>query len=160
VVEEGATMKQLDGRPGRFPLRRRVVTLLAVVATISICVRAIPSHAMTEIDDLIRKIELERDSENQIRYAYHIQELVCHTDPAEFSDELIDQLIGLVLNANELVGVHSANALVCIGPPAKRAIPALERALDMARRYEGWIAPEADGSQVIVLALQELKRMQ
>jgi hypothetical protein len=153
-------MKQLDGRPGRFWLRRGLVILLAVVATISIGVRAIPSHAMTEIDDLIRKIELERDSENQIRYAQQIQEIVCHTDPAEFSDELIDQLIGLALNANELVRVHSANALVCIGPPAKRAIPALETALSMGPRYEGWIAPTADGSQVIVLALQKLRRIQ
>jgi hypothetical protein len=114
---------------------------------------------MTEIDNLIRKIELESDSEGKFRYAHQIRELVCHTDPAEFNDELIDQLIGLALSADEGVRAMSASALVCIGPPAKRAIPALETALSMAPRYEGWIAPSADGSQVIVLAVQKLKSM-
>ena len=82
-------------------------------------------------------------------------------DLAEFSDELIDKLIGLVLDHNELVRAVSASALLCIGPRAKRAIPALEAAVDMSRHRKAlaWaVGPSGDPTQLILYVLQKLQK--
>jgi hypothetical protein len=143
-----------------------VAILLAVVVACLIDLRATRSDATTKIDDLVRKLESESDSESRYGRAREIRRAVCQMDPAEFSDELVEKLIGLVLDNNELVRAMSASALMCIGPRAKRAIPALEAAVEMSPQRKALldragliaIGPSGDATQLMVGALLELRK--
>jgi hypothetical protein len=158
-------MKRQHRQPSRFRQSRVVAILPAVAVTCLIDLRTTRSEAMTKIDDLVRKLESESDSESRYSRAKEVRRAVCQMDPSEFSDELVDKLIGLVLDNNELVRAMSASALMCIGPQAKRAIPALEAAVDMSPHRKAlldheWmtVGPSGDATQLIIGALQELRK--
>jgi len=151
-------MKRPDEIGGKVGLGRRVAVLLVAVAAALINFPTGPANAMTKIDDLVRKLDLESDYERRYQRSREIRAFVCQMDPAEYTDELVDKLIVLAVDDNEHVRTMTASALLCIGRQAKRAIPTLEKALEMVPPMKGWVASGGYPSSTIVYVIEELRK--
>lgn len=149
---------------------RQAVTWVALLAFLLVArLSATPTLAASGLDDrrdvtvrirnLILRIETEQSSGTRADLGLQLSDLVRHTDPAEIGPGEIDAIARLLRSRNDSIRAWAAAALGDIGPRARRAIPALEKALrEVPMLYAGSIMkPELDSSAAIVPALERIR---
>ena len=90
------------------------------------------SNPMVNIKTMIEEIKNETATLDRIRLTEKLQGFIKDQDRLYFTaidSRIIDDLAGLLSDQNDAVRYWAALALASIGPPAKRAVPALEAAL-------------------------------
>jgi hypothetical protein len=90
------------------------------------------SGAAARIEANVRQIEVETDPILRREDAKRLPALLLHTEKSELanlSSRIIDRMASLLSDNDDVVRSDVAGALGLIGPPAKRALPALEVAL-------------------------------
>ena len=82
-----------------------------------------------DIGTLIEKISHETDSRTRYDLAYDLLKVARQVPASEqINDRMIDDLVGLL--DDRVIRAEIAGALGWLGPRAKRAVPALEKALE------------------------------
>jgi hypothetical protein len=81
------------------------------------------------------QIRSEADKFVRQRLAGHLIDDVEATPPSAIDEASIDQIVDLLNDDSDAVRGKVAMAIAAIGPRARRATPALEHALELARQY-------------------------
>jgi uncharacterized protein (DUF2336 family) len=106
-----------------------------------------PDNSITNVIDVIRRIQTEPSPRKRSDLAEQLALLVRQAEPAKFDAKVVDDMAALLDDSEPSVRIWAAGALGNIGPYATRAVPALEKAL---REEEA-----ASASQLFVPALGE-----
>lgn len=117
------------------------------------------SDTVANIERLITQIQTEQSPRIRWDLAQQLSDLVRRADPADINTDVIDHIAGLLSDRADFVRLWAAVALGNIGPPARRAIPALEKALsELPVLYSGAVMqPALDSSGAIVPALRKIR---
>ncbi len=86
----------------------------------------------SEIANRVAMIEAAPDTDARIESAAHLAEYIASRGPVEISNidpPVIDDMAALLNDSDDWVRFYVAASLGFLGPSARRAIPALERAL-------------------------------
>jgi hypothetical protein len=85
------------------------------------------------------QIRSEPDNVVRERLAYDLVSDVAWMPPSMIGDEAINRIIDLLNDDSDAVRGNVAMAIGTIGPRARKATPALENALELARQYMTYI---------------------
>lgn len=121
--------------------RIKWILSLTVIVAVTACAAAIARSADPgkeyDITSMVMKIRTESDNRYRYELSKALAEKVAATNPDKIGDAQIDDIVGLLGDADDSVRYWAALALGQIGPRANRAVPALERAL-RDRECEGY----------------------
>jgi HEAT repeat protein len=117
--------------------------------------------ATVHIRVLIEKIKSERSTPVRVETAKELSDFLQHSDTAVISgldEKVIDDLADLLTDRDDGVRAWAALSLGHIGAPAKRSVPALERALQNVEPPpgSGVIGPSLSSASAIRGALQRI----
>jgi hypothetical protein len=85
------------------------------------------------------QIRSEPDNFVRARLAHDLVLEVEATPPSAIDEASIDRIINLLNDDSDAVREQIAMAIAAIGPPARKATPTLENALELARQYTTYI---------------------
>jgi HEAT repeats len=122
-------------------MRKIAVALSSLLILISIGGHSWAADSAPKVDDLtlikqlIEQIRSESDSIARERAAATLARTLQRVNRSSIGQTMIDQTIDLLHDDSDRVRSRIAMAIAAIGPPAKRAAPALEEALELAKQY-------------------------
>jgi hypothetical protein len=131
-----------------MPIARKVGAVIANVGrSLALLALALPAAAATgpESDSetaaaratvLIGQIPTVPDEGARADMVCQLPRLAGRIDQADLGAHIIDGLVGLLADSSDWVVMCAANALVAIGSPAQRALPAIEEAGKRAFKEE------------------------
>lgn len=118
-----------------FPL----VVALALLGASGVCAQSIDS----EIAERVAEVQSATDPSTRIDRAAHLAEYIASRGPldvAHVEPPVVDDMAELLEDNADLVRFYAAASLGFLGPSARRAIPALEKALERREGERGIVA--------------------
>jgi len=119
-----------------FTVLRLLLPALALAAATLAAPQGAPAAQLSigaEVANRIASIEKASTTDARIESAAHLAEYIASRGPVEISNldpPIIDGMAQLLTDNDDWVRFYVAAALGFLGPSARRAIPALERALE------------------------------
>lgn len=110
------------------------------------------------ISKVLLLMEVEQSSARRASLADRLSRIVETAHPLDFNPGLIDAIASLLEDDEKLVRRAAARALRHIGPPARRAIPALNEALNKEMPGQ-FIVPSGGAAADMVAALVSINGM-
>ena len=114
-----------------------------------------------EIKAIVEQMKVASSVEVRRTLSERLSDFCGRVDPAGFDADTIDTIAAFLKDSDDVVRFWTAAALGRIGPDARRAIPALEKALwaRLNAPYDGsLLAPTLDSSDAMEFALQKIRR--
>jgi hypothetical protein len=109
-----------------------------LVVSLALCASAVAAQSIdTEIAERVASVQSATDPGMRIDRAAHLAEYIASRGPLDVADveaPVVDDMAELLNDNADLVRFYAAASLGFLGPTARRAIPALEKALE---RREG-----------------------
>jgi hypothetical protein len=110
---------------------------------------------------IVKLTQIIKSSPDSLRRYYlseHLARAVSGARNADIDDHAIDEVASLLNHSDSVVRVLGASqALGAIGPRARRALPALQRELEMVRREEGGVRFGRPGTDIVGIAISRIK---
>jgi hypothetical protein len=122
-------------------MRKIVGTLSGLLMAIALVAQSWAADSTPKVDDmtlvrqLIEQIRSEPDPIARERVAATLARTLQRVNRPSVEETSIDQIIDLLHDDSDGVRSRIAHAIAAIGPPAKRAAPALDDALELAKQY-------------------------
>jgi HEAT repeat protein len=118
-----------------FPL----VVALALLGASAVCAQSID----TEIAERVAEVQSATDPSTRIDRAAHLAEYIASRGPLDVANvepPIVDGMAELLEDNADLVRFYAAASLGFLGPSARRAIPALEKALEQREEERGIVS--------------------
>lgn len=87
------------------------------------------------IEEIIQMLRASSDADSRTGFAAQLAEFVAaqRTEAARIDAQVVDDMATLLSDGDDWVRFYGAASLGFVGPAARRAIPALEKALEQSR---------------------------
>ena len=124
------------------PGMRRAVPLVvasALLGASAVCAQSID----TEIAERVAEVQSATDPSTRIDRAAHLAEYIASRGPLDVANvepPIVDGMAELLEDNADLVRFYAAASLGFLGPSARRAIPALEKALEQREGERGIVS--------------------
>ena len=115
-----------------------------LVVALALCASAVAAQSIdTEIAERVASVQSATDPSTRIDRAAHLAEYIASRGPLDVADveaPVVDDMAELLNDNADLVRFYAAASLGFLGPTARRAIPALEKALERREGERGIVA--------------------
>ena len=115
-----------------------------LVVALALCASAVAAQSIdTEIAERVASVQSATDPSMRIDRAAHLAEYIASRGPLGVADveaPVVDDMAELLNDNADLVRFYAAASLGFLGPTARRAIPALEKALERREDERGIVA--------------------
>ena len=121
---------------------RRALPLVVALALIG-ADRASAQSIDSEIAERVAEVQSATDPSIRIDRAAHLAEYIASRGPLDIANvepPVVDDMAELLKDNTDLVRFYAAASLGFIGPSARRAIPALEEALELREGERGIVS--------------------